>query len=603
MSHDAPAASARRPHPVRRTIIIVASVLVAILLFIALWVIVRGVEARDELSGAIPTAHRIERAAVSGNTSTVAENVRSLQTHTARAVSLTSDPIWRLTEHTPFLGGNLVAIRQAAGVANDVAVHAAPPLVAVVKSVKLSDLLPKDGAIDLQPLVAATPTVTTARVAMDAAQRQAAKIDVSGTLPAVSTAVTKLLTLVDQTSQALDGIDTAVKVLPSMLGGDGPRNYLLLSLTNSEIRTAGGIPGALAVINADNGRLTLGATASVDDLKHFADPVLPLTPAELTLFDPRLGKWMENVTSTPDFARSGQLAQAIWSARRGLNVDGVIAIDPVSLGYILKATGPIDAGAGITLDSSNAAAFLLSTVYATFPDTRDQDFFFATVTKKIFAALTGGKLDTTRLISALGAGASEHRIHIWSTHADEEKQLASTSMGGSLPKSTNTTSAFGVYLNDATGGKMDYYVRNAITVSSGVCRADERPNLNVAVKLSSTAPLDSATSLPSYVTGRFAFNVEPGRVRTNVYVYAPKSAQPYSVLLNGKEYAFVSATLNGQPMAGAVVELGPQESATLTFRFLGAAGTPTNTAVEYTPMSSHVSVVKNHAVNCTPAAR
>jgi hypothetical protein len=583
----------------RRIIVMAVAALVILLVFVALWVGIRALAARDELNGALPLVHSLEAAAVSGDSATVESTVRAIQTRTHRAVSLTSDPIWRIAETTPFLGVNLTAVRSSAALTDDIATKVAPPLANVLTVAKVSDLLPKGGAIDLKALAAAGPSIAKARVAMDAAHQAAGRIDLSGTLPPVDTAVSKFLTLADQAATTVDGLNTAVRILPAMLGADGPRHYLLLSLTNSELRSAGGIPGALAVVDADRGALSLGATASIDDLKRFAEPVLPLTDSELTLFDQRLGKWMENVVSTPDFARSGALAQAIWTARRGQTVDGVVAIDPVALGYILTATGPIDGGFGITLNSQNAAPFLLNTVYSRFPDTKDQDIFFAAVTKKIFAAMTGGKLDVRKLVDALGRSASEHRLHVWSGHAAEQKEISGSSLAGGLPRSTVATSAFGVYLNDATGGKMDFYLRSHVAVSSAECRADSRPYLNVSVKLTSTAPLDSATALPSYVTGRYAFGVAPGRTRTNVYVYAPAGAQPYSVQLNGKEYAFVSSTLAGQPMMGAVVEIGPQQSATLTFRLLGSAATPTLTTVATTPMSSPVVLSLGRTVACS----
>ena len=46
-------------------------------------------------------------------------------------------------------------------------------------------------------------------------------------------------------------------------------------------------------------------------LGDFPKPVLPLTAQEHALFGDDLGKTMLDVTFTPDFPRSGQLARAI----------------------------------------------------------------------------------------------------------------------------------------------------------------------------------------------------------------------------------------------------------------------------------------------------
>ena len=155
-----------------------------------------------------------------------------------------------------------------------------------------------------------------------------------------------------------------------------------------------------------------------------------------------------------------------------------------------------------------------------------------------------------------------------------------------------------MYFNDATGAKMDFYMRSSISVSRAVCRADNRPNYNVSVKLTLKAPLDSATALPTYVTGRYAFGVKPGRVRTNVYVYAPPGSQPFSVKVDGKESAFASAELDGHPVVGAVVEMGPQQSRTLQFQFVGKAGDAPQLTLQHTPMSSPVTTSVSGSVDC-----
>jgi len=597
MSNDAAAHHPRR-RSVTRAVIIAGSLVLIAVAFVAVWVTIRGMTARDELAAAVPLVHRIETSAIAGDASHVDSELRLLGQHTARAVALTSDPVWTLAEVVPWLGSNLTAIRTSASVADRISTEVVPPMVSLLTTTTVDELLPKNGTIDVASIAAAQRPLKEARAAMTTAALTAATIDERSLLPAIAKPIGRFLTLVDRTSDTIDGLDTAVRVLPSMLGAHGARSYLLLSLTNSELRTSGGIPGALAVISADTGSLTLGATASIDDLKRFAEPVIPLSSSELTLFGTRLGKWMENAVSTPDFTRSGALAQAIWQERRGQEVDGVISIDPVALGYILAATGPIDAGSGVTLNSANAAPFLLSTVYAQFPDTRDQDAFFSEVTKKIFAAITSGTVDSRKLISGLGRSVSEGRIRVWSSHENEQKSIAGSDLAGALPASTNTSSGFGVYLNDATGGKMDYYLRASVAAATARCRADSRPYVNIDVTLASIAPLDAATSLPSYVTGRYAFGVEPGKTRTNVYVSAPPGSDPYSVLINGKEYAFVTAPLDGRPMVGAVVEIAPQKSTTLTFRFLARPHAPTKVTVATTPMSSPVEVALGGSLRC-----
>ncbi|MBA2774339.1 MAG: DUF4012 domain-containing protein [Nocardioidaceae bacterium] len=68
----------------------------------------------------------------------------------------------------------------------------------------------------------------------------------------------------------------AVKLLPPMLGPDGPRSYLVMFQNTAELRAAGGIPGAIAIIRAAGGKLRLTQQGDAGSLGSYRWPVLPL---------------------------------------------------------------------------------------------------------------------------------------------------------------------------------------------------------------------------------------------------------------------------------------------------------------------------------------
>jgi hypothetical protein len=586
----------------RSVVLWIAAAVVALVLFVVLWVAFRAIMARDELLAAIPIARSVGSDGLTALGGDVSAEVSALQHHASRAESLTSDFIWRAAEIVPIAGPNLVAFREAAAMINDVAEEALPPLAEVAQSFTIDSLSPQDGAFDLQIFVDASPLLEESSRALNAAGVMADEIDTSDTVEQIGTAVDQVKALVGQARDAVGGLYKAARLLPPMLGATEPRSYLLLSLNNSELRAAGGIPGAIAVVNADQGRITLGALSSANALGEFDSPPIPLSESELTLFDETMGTYLQNVTSTPDFSRSGQLAKEMWQQSTGQAVDGVISLDPVATGYLLNATGPIDAGAGITLDSGSAAEFLLSTVYATFDEQAVQDLFFANVTGKVFSAITSGEADATALVTALTRSADESRLRLWSARPDEQGELAGLTIAGEVPSSTDTKTAFGVYLNDSTGGKMDYYLSSSVGIASAVCRNDGRPNFEVKIQLSSSAPLDAATSLPDYVTAEGNFGVAPGNVGTNVFVYAPAGSVPYSVTIDGQEYSFVASEHAANSVAGVNVELAPGASATVSMKFVGLAGAAQAVELNHTPMASPVTTSLDNYLDCSDIA-
>jgi hypothetical protein len=581
----------------RKSTLWIVAAIVALLLFVIVWISLRALMAREELLGAIPLANRIGSQVLAGEED-LAADVEDLQRRATAAARLTSDPVWRAAEWVPVLGGNLTAFRESASMIDELARDALPPLAELAATFNVDSLSPQDGAFNLEVFTAAQPMLGEARDALDNADARAVSIDTENTIAQIGVAVDEVAGVVRKAKTAIDGIDTAASLLPSMLGAEGSRSYLLLSLNNSELRATGGLPGAVAVLNADEGKIALGELSSATALGEFEIPVLELTESEKTLYGDLLGTYMQDVNYTPNFARSGELAREMWRERTGQTVDGVLAVDPVALGYILRATGPVEAGSGITLTADNATDVLLSGVYNTIEGPDKQDSFFAGVTSQIFGAVTSGAADTAELMTALSLGASENRIHLWSADSAEQEKISSTSIAGAVPKSTDANTAFGVYFNDATGGKMDYYLSGGIGIASAVCRNDGRPNFDVRVKLESRAPADASSSLPPYVTGGGVYGVAPGNISTSVFVYAPEGSVPYSVTIDGQEYAFVSADDSGHSVAGVTVELTPGQQTEISMKFVGLAGAPDSVVLQHTPLATEVLTSLDNYLDC-----
>ena len=581
----------------RKIVMLSIALVLALLIFVIVWIAARALMAREELLGAVPIANRIGSQALAGS-DTLSDDLEELQGRAAAAASLTSDPIWRMSEYVPFLGNNLTAFREAASMIDELATEALPPLEGLAGTFNIDSLTPVDGSFDLEVFLAAQPLISEALNALETADARATTIDTTDTIPQIGIAVDQVVDLVGNARVAVQNVNTAVTLLPSMLGAGGPREYLLMSLNNAELRSTGGIAGALAIVKAEGGRISLGTLTNANALGEFDAPVLELSDSEQTLYGDLLGTYMQDVNYTPDFARSGELAKSMWQQRTGDDVDGVIAIDPVALGYILRATGPIDAGSDITLTSENATDVLLSGVYSSFEDPVDQDKFFASAMGNVFGALVSGGADGTTLVDSLSQGVEENRIHLWSADEIEQGEIEKTAMAGVVPVSSDTNTAFGVYFNDATGAKMDYYLSSAIGIASAVCRNDERPNFEVKVKLESRAPADAAQSLPRYVTADGAFGIQPGNISTSVFVYAPKGSVPYSVTIDGQEYAFVAADEGEHSVAGITVELTPGQQSEVSMKFVGLAGASEAVELQHTPMATEVLTSLDNYLDC-----
>ncbi|MGX9900045.1 DUF4012 domain-containing protein [Arthrobacter sp. SA17] len=269
-----------------------------------------------------------------------------------------------------------------------------------------------------------------------------------------------------------------------------------------------GLPGALAVLHVEDGQIRLESQSTGSAMGRFTPPV-DVDPVQTQIYSKRLGTFISDVNLTPDFPTAAKAAKSMWEARRGTPVDGVIAVDPVVLSHILKASGPltipipdsaIATGLPATLTEENVVKTLLSDVYIGFDSNELQDAYFASASKEVFSALASGKVPGDQLLGALTTSAAENRLHLWSSHNAEQDIIGNGSIGGSISGPAVGGNSFGVFFNDGTGAKMDYYVKRTVQLIEE-CKTDGYSEVIVRVTTSNTAPIDAATSLPSLVTG------------------------------------------------------------------------------------------------------
>ncbi len=560
--------AAHRGNSARTALWIVLAVVLLLILAVA-WVGVRGALAKGHLERAVADVTTLRSQLGDGYTKAAQATAEHLEGEASAARSLTGDPVWGAAQQVPFFGSNLRAVREVSVVVDDVASGAVSPVSRVVGGLNTGSFAPKSGRVDLDPLVKAQPAVAQAAATLTKAERDTNAIDTSDTLSPVTSAVNQLRNALRSASDQVDTANRVVQLAPAMLGNDGDRNYVLLFQNNAELRAGGGIPGAVALLKVQDGAISLGDQVAGASFGPYGESVLPLDPGTRTLYGEITGRYMQDVTLTPRFDLSAELTREMWKQKFGQQVDGVVAIDPVTLSYILRATGPVQLPTGDTLTSDNAVQLLLSDVYAKYPDPKVQDLFFASAASAVFDKVSAGSFDAKQFVGALTQGVQEGRLRLWSATKAEQARLEGTPLAGDLPTATRSLRQFGVYLNDGTASKMDYYLDKTVSVGTSVCRADGRPTSAVEVTITNSAPADAATSLPEYVTGGGLSGTEPGKIKTLVAIYAPEDAIYLGSTQDGKQVPVQTVMDGGHPVAQLQTLLAPGESTTFRVAFLG----------------------------------
>ncbi len=554
----------------------------------------RAMSAKSSLEQAIPLATTAKNQILAGDNQGAKATAAQLATLTAGARDQTDDGTWKSLEWVPFVGPNLHAVRTAAVVTDDLVTGALTP----ATNLSLKALTPVDGAINIAAITDMQAAVTQAADAVEKAATDLDSIDHDSLIPQVERALTQLTDTVDEMQPLLGPAKEIIGILPTALGAEAPRNYLMVFQNNAESRGTGGNPAAIVMITADQGRISITRQASSTDFENGrAEPVTALNPETEALYGDKVGRWISDSTMSPDFSESVDIIRAYWAEQFGSPVDAVVSFDPVALSYLLQATGPAVIPAEpfevngetvqlldepITLTSENAVPLLLNQVYSMFPEGYQQDAVFAAAAQSIFDVITSGNADPKALLDSLARAVDENRL-LYSPATEAEAALVGDSkLSGRLPSTNEDRTLVGVYVNDFTQSKLDYYMQLDVAASSTQCTAPDSPTFTTTATLANTVTPEEAPNLPYPIAPAKYFT--RGTVATYLVFYGPVGS------------TFTGATVDGQPVQvdgvqhlgrGAVkiaVENPPGQTHTVEASFTGTPGEYGTFDIQHTPM-------------------
>lgn len=545
----------------------------------------QAMSAKSDLEQAIPLVGQVQQSMLAGDTAKAKTTIAQITALTAEAKKKTSTDLWRGSEWVPVAGPNLTAVRVAADSADALVRDAVSPLTAI----DLQALMPKDGAFDVKHLTALAGDVTRADETVKRIQHDLAGLDRSALIPPVASGITKLDDELAKVGPVLTPAHNALTILSKALGSDAPQHYLLIFQNNAESRGTGGNPAAVAMLTAENGRITLTQQAGSGDFHNARDtPIIPLDPQLEALYGTKIGRWIQDSTLSPDFTDTAAIVRAYWAESFGTPVDAVASFDPVALSYLLRAIGPVTLPTGDVLTADNAVPLLLNEVYARYPEGAEQDAFFAATAKAVFDGLLSSHPDPKTLLDALSKAANEGRLMYAPGVKEQATLLAGTPVGGTMPTDNATSTDLGVYLDDITEGKLDYYMRMSIAAKSTQCQADASPTFTSTVTLKNTLDPGAVSGLPVYIApGRF---FAKGDVSTDMYLYGPVGSTLTGVTVNGQPYASAGMPHLGRTAVKVNVLTHPGEAVTIEATFTAPAGSFGPLEVRHTPMVAETPV-------------
>jgi hypothetical protein len=521
------------------------------------WIVVTGLLARSQLNQAKAELRQLRSALSSGDAANARSIAHDLSAHAQRAHALTTGPAWWVTANIPALGTPLETARTIAAQTDLVTSRVLPGVIRLSDTVT-STSLRGASRINLAPINDSEATLSTAAASATDALAQVSAAPSGTWLPAANSARSSVLTSLTGLRDDLTGAQRAVRTLLPMLGQSTLQRYFVGFENEAEARGLGGLPGAFAILTVDHGRFAF---------THFGnDPELSKVSADLDLgadFNTRYGQDAPtetyiNSNVSPDFSDAARIWAAMWEKKSGQHVDAAIAVDPVALSYLLKATGAASLSDGSQVSAANVVALTQKVQYSRFSIDSARNAFLNDIAQTVAKKLTSGGGNTMALVRAATKAVGERRIAVWSADPTIQANIVAAGYGAVLQSSNAST---GFVVVNAAGSKLDYYLERTMSYRRSSCAAG---TAIATFTLTNDAP---RAGLPAYVTVRVDHPpaaARPGDNRLLVTYYASHGADITSVKVDGRRIGVTSLPEKGLVTATIDVEVPAQASRTIT---------------------------------------
>ena len=526
----------------RRIWIIVALVIIALLLVVC-WVGLKAITVKDGLTRSQELISELQDG---GDVDAV---LTELSESAESAGSAASDPVWAALEWVPVAGDNLRGVRLAA---------------------QSLDTLVNDVALPVMGTDDSSGSIT--ERLLQASQEQAGRItELADGLAAVSESSVLIDVVrdgVDQVDEVMSAAAPVIDIVPSLLGAEGERNYLLVFQNNAETLALGGSAAAQTLVSVDAGKISMGGQGNSGSYQNGVAVDVEVPQSATDLYTSYLVDHINTSMSRPDFPTAAQIMRAWW--QRDIAPDeiaGVISIDPLALSRILLATGPIELPTGDMLSEDNAVALLLSEVYGRWDSYENPelvDGFFADAAAAVFDKIAAGEFDPKDMLWAITESASHGSVLAWSDDPQIEEAIDGTRISGILPTDNSRATTVGVYFNNSNGSKIDYFTETS-TAATAVCEAD---TATFTVDASLTLPLtqQQTEALPRYVQSGFG-----ARFRDWIFIYGPPGTTLTDATFEGQEVSVLHRDIDdlGRPVVAFEAWFDPTDSVSVRATFTG----------------------------------
>ncbi|WP_040492459.1 DUF4012 domain-containing protein [Ilumatobacter nonamiensis] len=558
---------------VRRIVLITTGLLVAVAVASVAALGLAANDARTEVTSANAAAREGIELLSDGEYDEAAELFDDAASDFSAVDDRLQSPLVAPARIVPGLSQNVRAGSELTAQAADALADAALAL----RSVDPDSLSFDNGRIDLTAIRDAEEPLVQVQAALDGLQTTIADVRSPWLIDRITEELDELEVELAEEEPRLDTVIEAVQITPQILGGDGPRRYLVLFGSTAEARALGGFIGNYAEMLIDDGQITVTEFERRSDLEGILEVSGATCDGCPSQFVERYGpfgftsgpdggvgdKAWSNITMSPHFPHVAEVAQLLYPSSGGDPIDGVFYMDAEVVSTLMSYTDPVDLPEfDVTVNANNALRFILGEQYALGDGANDDRIdALGTLGNAVIGQLLTGSLPGPAVLARdLAPLVDDRRLMFLTTEREEQEFLDEIGVSGSLPEFDPANGGFSVTMTNAGGSKIDVFLEREVDVEIVTSATGDR-RLVAEVTLTNHAPTEG---LPPVVIGSEA-GLPPGTSRLYTTFYGPLGLD--SAERDGEELDLTAKLEAGWAAYPLFMDLASEESSTFHLEF------------------------------------
>jgi hypothetical protein len=307
------------------------------------------------------------------------------------------------------------------------------------------------------------------------------------------------------------------------------------------------------------GRISLDHVGPIEELGPRVHPPVDAPADFAQLYGPlsALRDWRQ-ANQSPNFPATSAVLLEMYERTGNQPLDGVIALDPIALGELTRATGPLSAeGWAKTITHNNARRVLLFQIYKHFVNReRVQNGYLRGLVDGLWNKVTDGDLDAAGLVEAMDTSSARQHLKVYSSHPDEQALL--TELGVAADPSSVEEPLQLVYNNNNSGNKLDFFLRRHQTIDVSLSE-DGGARVHSSIALTNDVPRKGLRAL-----ARAGVNtgLRFGENRMSLHFMLPRGSRVGRLSIPGSPQRSYSGIDDGHPVEWMLLQIAKEETVT-----------------------------------------